>query len=85
MQEWSIKPWSGRGDGCFVAFGKGCPFEPFCECNICSLRANFYLKWYHLQTGVAPGEVRSMLAPRRKVKNDFSEIFGIYTTLKTIF
>ena len=28
---------------------------------------------------------RSMLAPRRKVKSDFLEIFGIYNTLKTIF
>ena len=28
---------------------------------------------------------RSMLAPSRKVKSDFSEIFGIYSTLKTIF
>ena len=27
----------------------------------------------------------SMLAPRRRVKSDFSEIFGIYSALKAIF
>ena len=35
----------GRGDGCFVAFSRGSPLEPFCACNIFSLIANFYLEW----------------------------------------
>ena len=40
---------------------------------------------YQVRTGVAPGEGWRVIAPRRKVKGDFSEIFGIYSILKTIF
>ena len=36
-----------------------------------------------LEEAIAP--CRNMLAPRRKVKNFFSEIFGIYNTLKAVF
>ena len=39
----------GRGDGCFVAFSRGSPFEPSVGVIFFSLLANFYLEWYHLQ------------------------------------
>ena len=45
----------------------------FCFCAICQGRVR----------GLQPH--RDMLAPHRKMKNNFSEIFGIHSTLKTVF
>ena len=40
-------------DGCFVAFSRGSPFEPFCGCNICQPHCEFLL-------GVVSGTILQM-------------------------
>ena len=64
-----------------------CPLLNFSFVATCLARCLAMIEYCRGGAGGARGYSprRSMLAPRRKVKSVFSEIFGIYSTLKTIF